>query len=118
MEFFRVNGIAIKAPTEITISPENLDKAERTMDGTLVVDVIGTKRKIDVKWDYLSKKDMTTLANATKNSAFTIVTFHDKLTSALITMTARGEGLTYSPHYNWSKGVLLWKSVAVSFKER
>ena len=118
MEFFRVNGIAIKAPTEITISPENLDKAERTMDGTMVVDVIGTKRKIDVNWEYLSKEDMTTLANATKNSAFTIVTFHDKLTGALITMTARGEGLTYSPHYNWSKGTLLWKSVAITFKER
>ena len=118
MEFFRVNGVKIKAPTEITISPENLDKAERTMDGTMVVDVIGTKRKIDVNWEYLSKEDMTTLAHATRNSVFTVVTFHDKHTGELITMTARGEGLTYSPHYNWAKGTLLWKSVAISFKER
>ena len=118
MEFLRVNGLAIKAPSEITVSPENLDKAERTMDGTLVVDVIGTKRKVDVKWEYLSKEDMTILANATKDSAFTMITFHDKATGALISMTARGEGLTYCPFYNWSRGVLMWKSVAITFTER
>ena len=94
MEFLRVNGLAIKAPSEITVSPENLDKAERTMDGTLVVDVIGTKRKVDVKWEYLSKEDMTILANATKDSAFTMITFHDKTTGALISMTATSRSLS------------------------
>ena len=118
MEFLRLNGKAIKAPKEITISPENLDKAERTMDGTMVVDIIGTKRKIDVSWEYLSKEDMTILANATRKETFTQVTFHEKTTAEFITITARAEGLTYSPFYDWAKDKLLWKGVAVTFKEK
>lgn len=61
MDFFKVNGKKIKAPAELTVSSEILDKAERTVDGTMVVDIIGTKRKVDVSWEYLSKEDMTTL---------------------------------------------------------
>ena len=62
MDFFSINGKSIKAPTEMTISPEHLDKAERTMDGTMVIDIIGTKKKVDVSWEYLTKEDMKTLA--------------------------------------------------------
>lgn len=70
MDFFKVNGKKIKAPTEITVSPEVLDKAERTVDGTMVVDIIGTKRKVDVSWEYLSKEDMTTLTKAIGGDKF------------------------------------------------
>ncbi len=118
MEFLRLNGKAIAAPKEITVSPENLDKAERTMDGTMVIDIIGTKRKVDVNWEYLSKEDMAILTNATKEDAFTTVTFHDKTTAAFISITARAEGLTYSPYYDWANDRLLWKGVAVTFKEK
>ena len=47
MDFFKINGKQIKPPKEISVSPEVLDKSERTADGTLVVDIIGTKRKVD-----------------------------------------------------------------------
>lgn len=57
MEFFKINGKSIKAPTEISISYEELDKAERTVDGTMVVDIVGTKRRVDVSWEYLSTDD-------------------------------------------------------------
>ena len=53
--FFKINSKTIKAPTELTCTTEVLDKSERTMDGTMVVDVIGRKRKVEVAWKYLSK---------------------------------------------------------------
>lgn len=118
MEFFKINGKSIKAPTEISISYEELDKAERTVDGTMVVDIVGTKRRVDVSWEYLSTDDMAVLANAVKGGIFTGVSFHDNATGNLISITARAEGLTYLPQYNWSKGKLIWKSVAVAFRER
>jgi len=95
MEFFKINGKSIKAPTEISISYEELDKEERTVDGTMVVDT-----------------------NAVKGGIFTGVSFHDNATGNLISITARAEGLAYLPQYNWSKGKLIWKSVAVAFRER
>ncbi|UKI51840.1 MAG: hypothetical protein L6V79_06680 [Clostridium sp.] len=64
--FFKINSKTIKAPTELTCSTEVLDKSERTMDGTMVVDVIGRKRKVEVAWKYLSKEDMGLLTAETK----------------------------------------------------
>ena len=78
MDFFKVNGKKIKAPTEITVSPEVLDKAERTVDGTMVVDIIGTKRKVDVSWEYLSKENMTTLTKAIGGDKFAKIAFQDR----------------------------------------
>lgn len=118
MDFFKVNGKSIKAPTELTVSPEILDKAERTVDGTMVVDIVGTKRKVDVSWDYLSKEDMTTLTKAIGGDKFAEITYHDNATGILETMMARSEGLSYQPHYNWVKGKIMWKSVSVSFAEK
>lgn len=118
MDFFKVNGKKIKAPTDITISPELLDKAERTVDGTMVVDVVATKRKVDVSWEYLSKEDMTTLTKTIGIDKFVTISFHDNGTGSLITMTARSEGLTYQPHYDWAKAKIMWKQVSVSFVEK
>ncbi|MCM1296233.1 MAG: hypothetical protein NC311_11885 [Muribaculaceae bacterium] len=118
MDFFKVNGKKIKAPTELTMSQEILDKAERTVDGTMVVDVIGTKRKVDVSWEYLSKEDMTTLAKEIGGDKFAEIAYHDNATGDLVTMTGRSGGLTYMPHYDWAKGKIMWKSVSLSFTER
>lgn len=118
MDFFKIGEKTIKAPSEITVSSEILDKEERTVDGTMVVDIIGVKRKADVSWEYLSKEDMAILADACRHDKFTTVSFHDGATGQLISMKARAEGLTYMPHYDWAKSKLMWKSVTVSFKEK
>ncbi|MDE6604782.1 MAG: hypothetical protein K2K85_02030 [Clostridia bacterium] len=118
MQFFEINGTVIRAPTEIVITPEVLDKTERTMDGTMVVDIIGVKQKINVSWDYLSKADMTVLTKAIGGGTFAKIAYPQDGTGELITMIARAEGLTYQPHYDWAKGELMCKSVAVSFSER
>lgn len=118
MEFFRINGKAFKSPAEISISPEHLDKAERTMDGTMVIDVIGTKKKVDVSWKYLSKEDLQILSSETGSDRFSDISFHNKETGELETIQARAENLTYMPYYDWSKEKLMWKSVSISFKEK
>ena len=118
MEFFKINNKTIASPTEISNSFESLDKQERTMDGTMVVDEIGKKNKVDVKWEYLSKEDMKTLTNELWSSTFVTVSFRDKDSGDLVTMHAVGKDLSYSPHYNWVRSCLMWKSVSVSFVER
>ena len=117
-EFFRINSKQIKAPTEITCSAESLDKEERTVDGTMVVDLIGIKRKVDVSWEYLSKEDMAVLSGEVKSRNFVTIAFHDNATGALTTMTARPKDLAYLPYYDWAKAQIMWKSVAISFVER
>lgn len=118
MKFFEINGKTVKPPKEISVSPEVLDKSERTANGTLVVDIIGTKRKVDLSWEYLSQKDMAVLQHEISIDAFSEISFHDNQTGELVTMTARSDGLSYMPHYDWTHGKIMWKSVTLSFKER
>lgn len=40
------------------------------MDGTMVIDIIGTKKKVDVSWEYLTKEDMKTLAMESGSDRF------------------------------------------------
>ena len=117
-EFFRINSKAIKAPTEITCSADSLDKEERTVDGTMVVDLVGSKRKLDVSWEFLSKEDMKLLSAETKSGTFVTVTYNDSTTGELTSMTARAKDLQYQPYYDWAKSRLMWKGVSISFVER
>lgn len=117
-EFFKINSKTIKAPTEITCSADSLDKEERTVDGTMVVDLVGSKRKLEVSWEYLSKEDMKLLATETKSGTFVTVTYNDSTTGELTSMTARAKDLQYQPYYDWAKSRLMWKGVSVSFVER
>lgn len=118
MEFFRINSKLVKAPKNLSLSYEVLDKSERTMDGTMVVDIVGRKRKISVTWEYLSNEDMKILANETSAGSFVTITFKDGQTAESSTITAKPEDLTHEPYFNWSKGALMWKSVSASFIER
>ena len=116
--FFKINSKTIKAPTELTCSNEVLDKSERTMDGTMVVDVIGRKRKVEVSWKYLTKEDMGLLTSETKSGSFVTIDYNDPETGNLTSMTARPQGLTCQPRYDWVKGKIMWASVSIAFVER
>lgn len=118
VEFFKINSKKVKAPTELSQSFEVLDKTERTMDGTMVVDIIGQKRKIEVSWEYMSQTDLALLVKETKSGSFVTVHYNDPETGELSSMTARARDLTYQPYYDWAKGQLIWKSVSVGFVER
>lgn len=118
MDFFKINSKSIKAPTSITFSYESLDKEERTMDGTMVVDILGKKRKVKVDWEYLSKTDLKLLVDETSGTTFVTISFNDTNTGALTTMTARAKNLTHEPFYDWARSELMWKSVSIDFEER
>lgn len=118
MQFFKINSKTIQSPTEMSVSEEDLNRAERTMDGTMVIDVIGRKTKLNVSWEYLRKDEMRLLREAVSGSAFVTVSYHTPDTGELTTMTARAEGLAFQPYYDWAKAELLWRSVSVSFTEK
>lgn len=116
--FFKINSKTIKAPTELTCSNEVLDKSERTMDGTMVVDIIGRKRKIEVSWKYLSKEAMGLLSAETKNGTFVTIDYNDPETGKLTSIIARPQDLSCQPRYDWVKDKIMWASVSVAFVEK
>lgn len=118
MVFFKINSKSIKQPTEIALSFESLDKFERTMDGTMVVDLIGKKEKVDVRWNYLPDADMKLLAAEIRSDSFVTIDYASAEQQTIKTITARATDLQYMPFYDWSKKRIIWQGVSVSFLER
>ena len=118
MEFFKINGKMIASPKDVDHSYEILDKIERTLDGTMVVDKIGFKNKITVSWDYLTKEDMMTLRGEIIKDSFSSITYQDSDTGTLATIYAKPKDITYQVGYDWVKSKVIWKNVSVSFEEK
>ena len=118
MDFFKINGRTIKPPKDIGHSVEILDKVERTMNGTMVVDKVGMKRKIDVSWDYLDVTNMQILQQEIKKESFVNITYFDSEKAEEVTIETKPSDLSYQTGYDWVKGTVIWKSVSLFFEEK
>jgi len=52
----KINGVALPTPSEYSVSIMDISKAERNAAGTMVIDRIATKRKLELSWKYLDKE--------------------------------------------------------------
>ena len=118
MDFFKINGRTIKPPKDIGHSVEILDKVERTMNGTMVVDKVWIKRKIDVSWDYLDVTNMQILQQEIKKESFVNITYFDSEKAEEVTIETKPSDLSYQTGYDWVKGTVIWKSVSLFFEEK
>jgi hypothetical protein len=112
----KVNGVKIATPDVFNVSLEDIVKAERNCGGTIVIDRIATKRKLELSWTYLPSEDMTTLLSAVANVFFQ-VSYPDPLTGTERTATfyagsKSSEGLMYK------EGKMTWKGLKFNMIER
>ena len=68
-----VGGAAISTPSSFSVSVNDLSKAERNANGTMIIERIATKRKLELGWNYLSSADLATLFAAVSGVSFTVV---------------------------------------------
>ena len=55
----KIDGAAIPAPSDLIVGIMDISKAERNAAGTMVIDRIATKRKLELSWKYLPKEDVS-----------------------------------------------------------
>ena len=72
----KIAGADIPAPTEITHSMYDITEGERDSTGTMHIDLIATKYKLQLKWGVLTKAEMSSILNLIKPITFS-VTFDD-----------------------------------------
>lgn len=68
----KINGVQVPTPSDYIVSIMDLVHAERNAAGNLVKDIIATKRKIELSWNYLSKEDTSMLLNLVSSNFFTV----------------------------------------------
>ncbi|NEY99238.1 hypothetical protein G4D62_07985 [Bacillus shackletonii] len=67
-----VNGVVLPTPSDYSVGVMDLSKAERNANGTMIIERIATKRKLEISYSYLSKSETSKVLNAVSSVFFTV----------------------------------------------
>ena len=59
----KIDGVVIPSPSDYIVGIMDLSKAERNARGTMIIERVTTKRKLELAWKYLSKVQLSDLFN-------------------------------------------------------
>lgn len=68
----KINGVEIPTPSEFSVGIMDISKAERNARGTMIIERIATKRKLELAWKYLTKDELQQVLNAVSPVFFTV----------------------------------------------
>lgn len=54
----KINGVIIPTPSDYTVGIMDLSKGERNAKGTIIIERIATKRKLELSWDFMKKETL------------------------------------------------------------
>lgn len=116
MSLIKINGVAIPTPSDLSVGIQDLSKAERNANGTMIIERIATKRKLEVSWAYLERAKLSQVLNAV-SPVFFSVEYMDPQTNAMKTGTFYS-GDRKCGMVDFKNGVPRWKDVSFNLVER
>ena len=112
------NATTIKTPSELSIDVEDIVKAERNSKGDIVIERITTKRKLNMKWNYLTNAEMKVILELVVNNVFITVGYEDPVTGTTRSGTFY-TGAKKGSTFRYSGGAAVgWKDVTFNAIER
>ena len=112
----KIAGTQVKAPTELKVGRFDISKAERSASGKMMLEIIATKKRVDVTWKILPDSDLKAIINTiTANKPFFTLEYPDAGGSKTMTCYS-GDILTGLWHTK--NGVRYWEEVTIPFIEQ
>jgi len=112
----KIAGVSVKAPSEVNIGRFDLSKSGRTASGKMVMDIIATKRRVDVVWKMLPDDELQKIIDTiTANKPFFSLEYPDAGGTQTMTCYA-GDIITSLWHTK--NGVRYWEEVSIAFIEQ
>jgi hypothetical protein len=112
----KIAGITVKAPTELKIGRFDLTKSGRTASGKMVMELIATKKRVDITWKMLPDNELQKIIDTiTANKPFFSLTYPDAGGSATMTCYA---GDINTSLWHTKNGVRYWEEVSIGFIEQ
>ena len=112
----KIAGVTVKTPNDIKIGRFDLSKSSRTASGKMVMDIIATKRRVDVIWKMLPDDELQKIIDTiAANKPFFTLEYPDAGGTKTMTCYA-GDILTSLWHTK--NGVRFWEDVQISFIEQ
>lgn len=72
MALLTINGVVMPTPTEMQIGAYDISKAERNAKGNMIIERINTKKKLEIKYAYITAADLQTVMNAVSPTYFSV----------------------------------------------
>jgi len=116
MPIIIIDGVEIPAPSEYSIGIQDISKAERNANGTMIIERVATKRKIELSWKYLDKDQLAQVLNAV-SPVFFQVAYVDPQDNGVRTGTFYA-GDRKSGMLDFKNGVARYKDVSFNLIER
>jgi len=112
----KIAGTTVATPAELKIGRFDISKSDRVASGKMVMEIIATKRRVDVVWKYIKDGELETILDTiTANKPFFTLEYPDAGGSKTITCYS-GDIMTGLWHTK--NGVRYWEEVTIPFIEQ
>jgi len=112
----KIAGVTVKTPSELKIGRFDITKSNRSASGKMMMEIIATKRRVDVVWKMLKDSELQQILDLiTANKPFFTLEYPDAGGTKTMTCYA-GDILTSLWHTK--NGVRFWEDVQISFIEQ
>jgi hypothetical protein len=112
----KIAGVTVKTPSELKVGRFDLTKSNRTASGKMMMELIATKRRVDVVWTMLPDDELKTIIDTiTANKPFFTLEYPDVGGTKTMTCYA-GDIITSLWHTK--NGVRYWEEVSIGFIEQ
>lgn len=113
----KVNGTTIKTPSKLSVGIYDVSKnADRNAEGTILIDRVAVKRKLEMEWPAMTNSEISTLLSAV-TAVFFSVTYPDPMTGANKTITCYVGDRT-APVHRMISNVPMWEGLKMNFIEQ
>ncbi len=112
----KINGVQLPTPKDYGVGIQDISKAERNANGTMIIERIATKRKLEVAWEYLSQEDLSRVLSLVSPVFFTVEYIDPLEGRTKIGTFYAGDRVPKAMDYR--NGKVRWKDFKLSLIER
>lgn len=70
--FLKVNGVIIPDPSDFRVGVMDISNAQRNAKGSIIIERIATKIKLEMRWKYLPPTELSKLLRGVSTPNFTV----------------------------------------------
>jgi len=112
----KINGVTLPTPSDYEVGIQDISKAERNARGTMIIERIATKRKIEVSWNFLSQEELSNLLKLVSPVFFSVEYIDPQEGKRKIGTFYAGDRVPKAMDYR--NGKVRWRDIKFSLIER
>jgi len=112
----KIAGVTVKTPSELKIGRFDITKSNRSASGKMMMEIIATKRRVDVVWKMLKDSELQQILDLiTANKPFFSLEYPDAGGTKTMTCYA---GDINAGLWHTKNGIRYWQDVSIAFIEQ